>query len=326
LPNFDEGFASVDEVTDAVGSVSFAMDNCHPDTEYAHNSDNRMVHVTLSKVPDDFEQRHTVIDELLRWTAQYAWGQCPQPYYDFDRRQKDDFHYDLDQVNIVGPDGMTLVSGTLGGRGMDLYGDQALWSSKRGYVWRRYRNVIAERRQEAAVEQRREQAVAVRQEQQAVTKAENEHAGRIFFNWIKAIGALALLLWLWASREAIARWYYFNFNPHPAEAMVQQTIAAGQASSANAQALARALGDLPPDNDILRRVRIEQAERLVNSLQYASAARARELAERDRIATIEAHERAAYYGMQEAIALAAVALEKAKAAYQAAIALRSARG
>jgi hypothetical protein len=131
-----------------------------------------------------------------------------------------------------------------------------------------------------------------------------------------------LLIWAgyyaYSKREAIARfcysvarWYYFTFHPHPAEPLVRAAIESPNLG--NGKALAAALGELPPGNSIFRGVRLVQAERLFNQMQVASARRLR---------AIEAHakaeyERAAVLSIQEAMALAAVALERAKALYRA---------
>ena len=126
-------------------------------------------------------------------------------------------------------------------------------------------------------------------------------------------GALAvwLLVILILQREAIARWYYFTFYPHPAEPLVQSALARG--ARLDGERLAAILGAVPPDNRILRDVRIEQGERLVAQMRQVS-----EQTIQDTIRDARADSaRAAAIGIQEAIALAAVALERAKAAYAA---------
>lgn len=112
-------------------------------------------------------------------------------------------------------------------------------------------------------------------------------------------------------REEIARWYYFTFYPHPAEPAVRSALAQGRLLDGNR--LAAVLGEVPPENRILREVRIAQGERLVAEMRQASDATIRESLKAAR----SHQERAAYLGIQEAIGLAAAALERAKAAHAA---------
>jgi hypothetical protein len=126
------------------------------------------------------------------------------------------------------------------------------------------------------------------------------------------LGLVALCIWiayrLWKKREAIARWYYFSFHPHPAEPLVRTSLSGGQLL--DGMRLAAMLGELPPDNRILREVRIEQGEQLVHDMR-----RATERIIQENLAKARSdRERAAFIGIQESIALAAVALERAKAA------------
>lgn len=122
------------------------------------------------------------------------------------------------------------------------------------------------------------------------------------------IGILAIA---YIQRESIARWYYFTFCPHPAEPAVRSALAKGRLLDANS--LAAALGQAPPDNHILREVRIAQGERLVAEMRHASEQMIREVARNAQVDIA----RAAVAGIEEAIALAAVALERAKAAHAA---------
>ena len=129
-----------------------------------------------------------------------------------------------------------------------------------------------------------------------------------------AVGTAAL--WgIIARREAIARWYYFTFHPHPAAPIVRDALKTG--TRLDGRALAAELAELPPGNSIFRKVRLEQAEKLVTEMQVMSRAHVREY---ERTAA-EGYERAAVYATQEAVALAAVALEKAKAAWRTAEAI-----
>jgi hypothetical protein len=115
---------------------------------------------------------------------------------------------------------------------------------------------------------------------------------------------------------AIVRWYYFTFHPHPAEPIVQGAIRTG--TVLDGRALANALGEVPPGNSIFRKVRLEQADRLVTGMQTMSREKVRAM----ELRAANDFERAAFITTREAIALAAVALEQAKAAWQASEAMR----
>ncbi len=131
--------------------------------------------------------------------------------------------------------------------------------------------------------------------------------------WI-VVGTPVIILYGWglyALRIPVARWYYFNFDPHPAEPMVERALDSG--TVLDGRALARALGELPPSSSVLARVRIEQGEKLVLRMQEMSNAKIREYQRR----AAKDYERAALLSMQEAVALAAIALEKAKAVFRA---------
>lgn len=122
---------------------------------------------------------------------------------------------------------------------------------------------------------------------------------------------LYVLSRLYRKREAIARWYYFTFHPHPAEPVVRRALKRHVAL--DGRALAAALGEAPPRSRILREVRLEQGEFLVAEMRRASE---RMIRKNLRSARSDA-ERAAFLGIQESLALAAVALERAKAAHKA---------
>lgn len=122
---------------------------------------------------------------------------------------------------------------------------------------------------------------------------------------------VGLVCVLYRSREAVARWYYFTFSPHPAEPMVRSTLHRGR--PLDGERLASILADAPPSNRILREVRITQGERLVAEMRQVSEATIHQNLKSAR----SDQERAAFLSIQEAIALAAVAVERAKAAYAA---------
>lgn len=136
-----------------------------------------------------------------------------------------------------------------------------------------------------------------------------------FLIWGGIIGVSALII---SNRRAIARgcealirWYYFTFHPHPAAPIVRASLS-GRRTIAGAE-LAAALGEAPPDNRILREVRIAQGERLVVQMQQVSDQMIRQTV---RNAQAD-NARAAVLGIQEAVALAALALERAKTAHEA---------
>ena len=128
---------------------------------------------------------------------------------------------------------------------------------------------------------------------------------------VAAAVGLCVLVGLYIQREEIARWYYFTFSPHPAEPAVRFALAKGRLLDGDR--LAAALGEAPSDNRILREVRIAQGERLVAEMRQMSAQMIRETLRSARTDNA----RAAVVGVDEAIALAAVALERAKAAHAA---------
>jgi hypothetical protein len=135
---------------------------------------------------------------------------------------------------------------------------------------------------------------------------------------LAGLAAIAILVvyGIYHGREALARWYYFTFCPHPAEPAVRSALAHGRLL--DGERLAAALGEAPPDNRILGEVRIAQGERLVAQMRHAS-----EQTIRDTVKNAQADSAsAAAIGIQEAIALAAVALERAKAAHAASKSIR----
>jgi hypothetical protein len=165
--------------------------------------------------------------------------------------------------------------------------------------------------------------LAAQQAEQARQKARSDAFFRTLLGWAE-IAALLGLLWLvFQNRVAILRWYYFHFDPHPAEAVFRTAIASSDDMAMNPASLANALSELPPSGAVRRKVRLEQAERLYGELRSASIARQQAYAERARKDASLLHEQTAFRGMQEALALAAVALERAKVAYATAINLRA---
>lgn len=117
-------------------------------------------------------------------------------------------------------------------------------------------------------------------------------------------------------RDPIARWYYFTFYPHPAESIVHNAITQG-AAPLDGRSLAAALGEMPPHNSVFRAVRIEQGERLVSLMREASLARMRAQERADNVRAKHTLEEAAALDVQAAVGLAGVALERAKAQFEA---------
>jgi len=181
---------------------------------------------------------------------------------------------------------------------------------------RRDRQLATERQQAvdavaAAAQAREQQRLAEQARIEAAQEAQRRAAQvQAFWDgarfWLEVAAALAALRWLWSKREKILYGFYM-LTPHPATAQVHAAIRSG---SLDGQALARSLGDLPSASRIQRAVRVEQAERLVQEMQLASRA---EIARMERQAQSE-HERAAVLRSQEAVALAAGALARVKAA------------
>lgn len=128
---------------------------------------------------------------------------------------------------------------------------------------------------------------------------------------IQYIALIALAIFLSRKREPIARWYYFTFHPHPAAALVEAAVASS--ARLDGPALARALGEVPSGSAVFRSVRMAQAEQLFHRMRAVSEARIRQQRARAR----QEYEHAALNSLQEAVALAAVALERAKALYRA---------
>jgi hypothetical protein len=279
---YGQGFGNGSDLDAAVGNLTFVLTKCDPT-----NSNVRSVSVQIEK--PNFETG-PIIDTILYRAAQYAWAQCPVEFYYFGGGPTGRFSYQIGEADIYLPDG------TLAFQAQSLHGDVFLGPG-RSYAWQFITDVVAQRRQAAA-------------------NAQSAAAGSGWgstWDTIADIFDLAVLFviayGLFALRNPVARWYYFNFHPHPATPMVERALIAG--AVLDGPALARALGEVPPESSILASVRLEQGTRLIARMQEMSRAKLREL---ERHAAKD-YERAAIVRVQEAIALAAVALEKAKAAF-----------
>jgi hypothetical protein len=259
--------ASAADVRRTVGTLKFEMVKCPPPSDY-EPSDDREVRVTVSKVPlAGLGQYPAVVDALLSQAARHAWKVCPQPYFYVGTRTGD-FHYDVQAVEVHGPDGAELFSARLGGQGLTTLGDQVLASSREGYQWLDVRNTDAEARasQAAATQQQAVANLRVEQDAQAQQQAAKDAQPAVIRGTLGIIAVLGIVLF--TQRNAILRWYY-NLFPHPAKAMVDNAIYNG----------AEIDGDLYDEvlcpivaGEIETEVRTEQAKFLVRRLRWHEAA------------------------------------------------------
>lgn len=147
-----------------------------------------------------------------------------------------------------------------------------------------------------------------------------------FWTWEGRLISLFLLacliLWLRDHWEGLARRFYHTFMPHSAAPAVRRSLAARSSSRQVAEHLASSFSEPPARSSVLRRVRFEQSERLYDDLVAGTTSRQDEIARRAKAVAAQAHEEAAHYGIQEALAYAASALERSKAALRRADHLR----
>ncbi|HEY1615603.1 MAG TPA: hypothetical protein VGF97_18135 [Rhizomicrobium sp.] len=297
---YGQGFASDVLLAQDVGNVRITMANCET-PEFGF--DKRIVRVDLEKSSYAFAK---VVDGLLLRGAEFAWHNCPRIFRRVFRNSVD-YQYNVHEVDIYTPDRLPVIRGELGAG----YSGDGSMQSQRDYPWTVV-DLAAQRKQQAD-ELAQQQAVAAQRtawfQQRAAEEASAAATAKIVVRVILLLLVAGVLYWL---REPIARWYYFAFHPHPAQSMVQAAIADG-APPLDGRALAAAVGELPPNNRILRKVRLEQGEQLVALMQESSRKRIREY----ELQAAHDYERAALAGIQEAIALAGVALERAKASFAA---------
>lgn len=310
------GFASLQDVEAAVGSYSIAVACPHTDT--LRSLQQRTATITIDR-PAPLAK--PVIATLLGLGLRRAWTACPmhEPTAIF---QPTEMSPRVGFINIVGPDGD---------------GDGVLYHA-RSYTmlgWYNVTDVAAERQQaereaaaraaaarERAAQQAAERAAAERAAQQraeiraqrarrrAEALAQLEHTASVLGIILLVVAVVVVIL---RSRHALARWYYFYFHPHPAEPLVNSALATG--SFLDGDALAKALGEVPPDSPILREVRLQQAENLMAKMKTAANAHLRKHAKEQKAKAKEEYESAALASAQEAIAMAATALERAKNLY-----------
>lgn len=269
FPNFGQGFANDEEIRLAVGTPTYKLDSpCNENDGYL---DSRTVRVELEKLPDNFGQRGSIIDAILKNAAEFAWESCPRPYY-FLGDRTNDFHYNLKRVNIYGPNDELLVSSGLGSEKLDGTGDQFFRSSPEGYHWLDYRDVLGERQaqavQEAAQEEQQRAAAAAQQARELAAQEQERENSIAFWSKARLFAFFAFLFWLFLNREAIARWYY-ALKPHPAMNIVDSAIYSGAPIDGNLYQ--RVLSPIPGSH-IEQQVRTGQARDLTARLRTHEAA------------------------------------------------------
>jgi len=317
-PLNDSGFASPEEVTAAVGNVD--IDVVCPEQRVDGPYQQRGARLTVDHA-ETLDKR--VLSTLLHNALDAVWDQCEM----------------LDRIGeshgmVQFPVGFAQVYARAGGGGAPkLFFDARNYAGLFG-TWDSIVDVAEQQREQAVQQQEQLQTQASEAQwaqDQLAARNERERENAIAWDafWEKtwksiklvffaAIGLQTVYL-LILYRVAIARLYYFAFHPHPAEQIVRAALRTG--TVLDGRALARALGEVPPGNSIFRKVRIEQGEVLVARMQRLSASKLREL---ERLAAND-YERAAIISTREAIALAAIALEQAKAAWAASETLRTRR-
>ena len=312
IPYFGQGFADDGKVRSLVGSLTITMESCDRNRDKFDRNESRYVSVRLSRRPEGFEQRGDIVDSVLRQAARFAWGECPYRRYFVDI-PLDDFFYDIRQVVIQGPGGEDLLSASLGGEGLDGYGDQVVGSSGRGYLWLRVQDLYAQARQaeaKAEAEARAREARAAAAARERAAKLERERrAAATFWTWVRLILLTVLALWAWFNRIALIRIYY-RFTPHPAAGAVHSAIYAGETLDGVAF---EKLVETPGVGPIEASVRAEQARELAELWLRREA----ELAAQTNQLLRDEHTRAMQEGnvldAQRALIEAAIAHEKAAA-------------
>lgn len=306
---FGQGFATDQEVARVLGRLSFSITDCG---HIGLGSIARGVRVVAEKSEYDDAP---VVETVLRRAVEFAWRTCPLRFI-FGVNETSEIRLNVGSVELYLPSGMLAI------RAESFTGDNTFHPGS-SYSWQSVENVGARQRalEAAAVAEWTRQA-----QQQLVMqqrRAESQAASASFRDTIQDIwGTIQKLLIfiavvvvvgvLLGHRGTIVRWYYFAFHPHPAEPLIRSALERGH--PLDGKALAAALVEMPPDSRLLREVRIEQGERLVAQMRRAS--------ERAIARATADYERAAFVGIQEAIALAAVALERAKAAHEASKSVR----
>jgi hypothetical protein len=269
-PYANQGIASDSEVEAAVGTPSISMEHCELAKLF---EDTRVVRVNVSK--SDIEQPG-VIGALLERAAHYAWENCTRWYSNSMtdiNPPNGDFHYDLKQVVIYGPDGSLLFEAKLGG---SLGGDGFL-SHGKTYEWNEVHDYVGEqqRQQEQAAAASQQQAMQLQQQvqQQAVQTEAGQRFADKFWGWVRLLIAGAVAVWALVNHEMLLGWYY-GLKPHPARDLVERRINGGGAI--DGPLFAEILRQIPGSR-IEQRVRAEQARQLTAMARVAAETRLREL-------------------------------------------------
>lgn len=313
IPFYGQGAASDAEVRRHAGGLSFTMIACDRNQSVWDYQDSRHVSVTLARRPENFEQRAALVDAVLARAARFAWRECPHLDY-FLETPTGDFFYNIDDVEIRGPDGQLLISAMLGSRGFDPYGDDgSLGSSRRGYKWDRVIDRYAEAQQAEAAARARQARIQAARAEQARQDEANRRALATFWGWVRLLLVGALALWAFLKREALLYWYY-SLTPHPASDLVHQAIAAK--GGLDGDAFGRA-AIVSTDNRVERRVREDQGRRLTELWRDHERALHAEEAELVRREERRAKEENARLEAERSLLRAAIAHEEAAARVEA---------
>jgi hypothetical protein len=325
---FDGSFASDEQTQQAVGPIKIGV-KC-PQRRIDGDLNARGVKITVAKGGSALSD-HSIINTLAGAGLTRVFAQCPMGFQSIIAIAE----FKVGFLAIYGPP-------SEGARPTLLYSARKYepltgWESVTDVLAERLREEqlaaqarasqkAAEAQQQMAEQQQQAAQALAKQQQQAQSQAQAEQEARtqqaiasikdFIKRWAPWLLMAMLALFGFAKRETLSRWYFFHFHRHPAERMVERALLSPSTSPANARALAQALGELPTGSSALRAARLRQAENLYHRLEVASAGRLHEMEQRLNEAADEAKKEAAFYGMQEAVALAAVALERAKAAHQ----------
>jgi hypothetical protein len=329
-------------VTEAVGEITTDV-QC-PQSGYIADGDaakqvalQRSVRITYSKPGTGYQ------DAFARQTLLYAgqlavWNQCPVTTAIYGVQSGAANVQDIGAAEIYGSptDGASVrlllrvapldTDTLLFNKFQDVYAAEQQQAAQQQAA-QQQAAAQAQAAQEAASQAQQQAAQAAAAEQAAAQQAQIDEQNReraavetarrlhelwVFIQWCIPFG-IALLLF--SQRETLARWYYYFFHPHPATPLVRAALSTD--NLLDGKALARALSEVPPGSAVFRAVRLEQAEQLFRQMQAASVAHLRRQEQQAKTEAQRAYERAALNSIQEAVALAAVALERAKALYRA---------
>ena len=313
-------FATNDEAKAAVGDGAAAV-QCPSRGQLATGADwhARSVRVTLRDAGDGYRGAG-VVNTLLKNALSMAWAQCPLIRNSPDGSRT--FEYGVAAVDIFAPSEPGTDPAEV--YHAETFTEGAQWAAVSDIGLAREREAAAATVPSSTPSAQPTDAAeppppVVALAPVATTSVEppllSAATKRVVWTWLKGFALACFVVWVVAYRRSIATWYYFAFHPHPAEPLVQRALSSDVTSASTAHALAQALGQMPPGSSTLRAVRLQQADRLFGQLHDASVARQRAIERKMREGAARAREEAAFVSLQEAVALAAVALEHAKAAY-----------